>query len=125
MKEPKIIYNKWLPFEGYMAMTVFNYIFVREEYRNRGLKNTTINHEKIHMSQAYDFGLGFCGFFIFYMWYLLEWLLKLPWYLFGYDPYRSISFEIEAYSKEYNLDYFTLRKRFNWLRYLFKGIKRV
>lgn len=124
MKEPKIIYNKWLPFEGYTAMTVFNYIFVREEYKNRGINNGTINHEKIHMAQAYDFGLGFFGFFIFYWWYLLEWLFKLPWFLFGYAPYRSISFEIEAYTKEYNLNYLNSRKRFNWLRYLFKGIKR-
>lgn len=120
----KIKYSKILPLPSFYAITIFNCIFVRKEYKNIGLNNRDINHEKIHMAQAYDFGLGFFGFFIFYIWYLLEWLLKLPWFLFGYNPYRSISFEMEAYSKDYNLDYLNSRKRFNWLRYLFKGVKR-
>lgn len=124
MKEPKIIYNKLLPLKGYLAITIFNYIFVREEYKNKCLKPSTINHEKIHMAQAYDFRIGVFGYFIFYIWYLLEWLFKLPWALFGYDPYKSIGFEQEAYNRDIDLTYLDSRKRFTWLKYLFKGVKK-
>ena len=125
MKEPKIIYNKIIPFKGYIAITIFNCIFVREEYKNRGINNWTINHEKIHMAQAYDFGLGFFGFFIFYIWYFLEWLFKLPWFLFGYKPYKNISFEREAYNNDVNYNYLYTRRKFAWLKYIFKMIKKV
>lgn len=115
----KIIYNKFIPFPGYCAMTVGNWIFAREEYKEKGLNPTTINHEKIHMAQAKDFGIGDFGFIIFYIWYLLEWIFKLPMYFWGKNPYRSISFEKEAYDNQNNFEYLLKRKRFEWFKYVF------
>jgi hypothetical protein len=60
---------------------------------------------------------------VFYIWYILEWLLKVPFALFGYKPYKSISFEQEAYQNQRNFDYRTTRKKFCWLKNLFKLIK--
>lgn len=120
MKPLKIIYNNLLPFPGYKAMTFFNIMFVRKEYKGKELGGKTYNHESIHQLQAYDFGIGFFGYFIFYLWYLIEWLLKLPSFIFKYAPYYSISFEQEAYANENDYRYLTNRKRFAWLKYVFK-----
>ena len=118
----KIIYNKLIPFKGYKAITLFNVIFVREEYKDLPME-ITYNHESIHQAQAYDFGIGFFGYFMFYILYLLEWLFKLPSALFGFKPYRSISFEQEAISNDKDLEYLSNRKRFCWIKKIFKLIK--
>lgn len=124
MKKIKIIYNNLIPFKGYCAITIFNMIFARKKYESAGLSETTINHESIHMAQSMDFGISFCGYFIFYIWYLLEWIFKLPSALFGYAPYRSISFEQEAFINEDDYEYLKNRKRFEWIKYLFKCVKK-
>lgn len=124
MKEIKVIYNNIIPFKGYCAITIFNTIFARKKYEANGISKRTINHEKIHMAQSRDFGIGFCGYFIFYILYLLEWILKLPSALFGYSPYSSIGFEQEAYNNQDDYEYLDNRKRFTWIKYLFKLVKR-
>ena len=119
----KVIYNKWIPFKGFKAITLFNVIFVREEYKNSSMVITN-NHESIHQAQAYDFGIGFFGYFIFYILYLLEWLFKVPWAIFKYKPYYSISFEQEALNNDRDLEYLENRKRFAWVKYIFKMVKK-
>jgi len=119
MKNMKIIYNKFIPFKGFKAITLFNIIFVRKEYENTPMKRT-YNHESIHQAQAYDFGIGFFGYFLFYILYLIEWLLKIPCVLFKYKPYYSISFEIEALDNDTNYNYLATRKRFCWIKNIFK-----
>ena len=122
MKELKVFYKKNIPFKGYCAITLFDHMIIREDCRDKVGKRTC-NHEKIHQAQSRDFGLGFCGYFIFYFLYLLEWILKLPWALFGYKPYESISFEREAYIRDCDFSYLEKRKRFAWVKYIFKMIK--
>ena len=123
MKNLKVIYSKHIPFKGYNAMTFFNLMIVREDSKQY-VGRRSYNHESIHQAQAYDFRIGFCGYFIFYFLYLLEWILKLPWILLGYKPYRSISFEQEAYNRDCDYSYLEDRKRFAWVKYIFKMIKR-
>lgn len=73
----RIVFSKLIPFKGYLACTLFDFMFVRKEYKER-LGEVTINHELIHQKQSRDFRLGFLGYFLFYPLYLLEWILKLP-----------------------------------------------
>lgn len=101
-------------------MSVGPWIFARKEYEKQGLSEVTINHENIHWKQQCDFIIPVLGSIIFYFWYVLEWICKLPACLFGYDAYYSISFEIEAYENESNPDYLKNRKRFAWLKNIFK-----
>ena len=117
----KIIYNKVIPVPGYVAMTVCKWIFARIEHKE--LMPETVNHECIHMAEEDDFIIPILKYVIFYTWYLLEWLIKLPTALFGYNPYYSISFEQESYANQSNLDYLKTRKKFNWLKYVFKLVK--
>lgn len=42
----KIIYNKFLPVKGFLAMNLFGVLFVREELKAK-VTDVTLNHEAI------------------------------------------------------------------------------
>lgn len=106
----KIVYNNIIPFKGFIAVNIFGILFVRKEYRDT-LSKQTLNHEAIHTEQIKEL----LGVF-FYIWYIVEWFIKL--FKYGKKSYKNISFEREAYSNENNLKYLSKRKRFRWLYYL-------
>lgn len=105
----KIIYNNLIPFKGFVAINLFGILFARNEYKNK-ISDRIINHESIHTAQIKEMGYVF-----FYIWYLIEWLIRL---FINFDAYRNISFEREAYINDDNLDYLKTRKRFSWLKYI-------
>ena len=107
----KIIYNSIVPFKGFIAMNLFSVLFVRNEYKGK-LSDKTINHEKIHTEQQKEL-----LFVFFYILYLIEWFIKL--FLPG-NAYRNISFEQEAYDYENDMNYLKTRKRYTWIKYIFK-----
>jgi len=74
---------------------------------------STIDHEKIHWQQQLEMLIIF-----FYIWYLIEWFIRL---IFQKNAYRNISFEREAYNNSGNLNYLEDRKRFSWIKYIFKN----
>ena len=127
----KLKYSKIIPFPGFYACTIFNCIFRHPKYRNRKLSKTTYNHEMIHVEQQLDFVGGneklyILGGIVFYMAYFIEWLIKLiisGFTLGKVKAYRSISFEQEAYQNEKDLKYRDGRKRFCWLKYIFKLVQ--
>lgn len=92
-------------------MTIGPWIFARKEYEERGLFKTTIQHKQIHIAQQKDFFVPILGSIIFYIWYLVEWLLKWSYAFIGKDPYFQVSFEREAYSHQCDPDYLKTRKR--------------
>lgn len=71
----------------------------------------TIRHEKIHWKQQIEMLI-----LPFYVWYLIEWLIRL--FTNRGNAYRSISFEQEAYKKESNVNYLSDRKHYDWVKYL-------
>lgn len=123
MKTLKLAYSNFLVPSGYYAITLFGYLVRRKKYKDTLVGPRTWIHENTHHFQAMDFGLGFFGYFIFYILYGLEWILKLPFAVAGYRIYRSLSFEIEAYTNEKNQNYLEERKRFAWTKYIFKLVK--
>ena len=66
----RIIRNSYIPFRGFTAMNFFWVLFVRREAAE--LSSYTLNHEKIHSAQMREM-----LYIPFYIWYLLEWLLRL------------------------------------------------
>jgi hypothetical protein len=72
-----------------------------------------INHESIHWKQQMEMGI-----LLFYIWYGLEWFIKL--FIYGKRAYYHLSFEIEAYYNEDNLDYLKTRKHYAWIKYILK-----
>ena len=85
-------------------------IYVKKEYLSR---KATINHESIHWKQQLEMLIIF-----FYLWYGIEWFIRI--FINGKDAYYNISFEREAYSNEYDLNYIKSRKHFSWLKYMKK-----
>ncbi len=104
--ESKIIYNKIIPIRGYSAINLFGIIFAR-----RRLSSFAINHENIHTAQMLELLI-----LPFYIWYILEWLIKMIKY--GKESYYHISFEKEAYINQESLTYLNKRKHYNWIRYV-------
>lgn len=54
----------------------------------------------------------------FYLWYGIEWLVRLIQYKDSHEAYRNISFEREAHNNEYDDEYLDIRKSYEWIHYL-------
>ena len=96
----KVIYNNIIPFRGFSAINLFGLIFARKECEP--LSKQTLNHEAIHTAQMRE--LLYIGF---YLWYVVEWLVKL--FIYGKEAYRNVSFEREAYQYAGYVGYLSIR----------------
>lgn len=96
------------------GIALFPVIVLREKYRDSeedfwvNRAKQVVNHESIHFQQALELGV-----LPFYILYVLEWLIKMPFY--GAKAYEAISFEREAYKNDTNLNYLKNRKRYVWI----------
>ena len=102
----KVIYNNIIPFPGFKAINLFGVLFVR---KGCTMSESDINHEMIHTLQMKEL-----GYVLFYLWYLVEWLVKLAKLRDSNKAYRAISFEREAYGNEKNLTYTITRAKYAW-----------
>ena len=128
----KVIYNKFIPFKGFYAITVIKWIFVREEYKyldGLSVYNKMINHESIHEQQILDFTPKIfpkwlrytIGSICFYLLYGLEWLFKLiPCLIKNKSAYRSLCAEQEALKNEADSNYINKREKLAWLKKIFR-----
>ena len=87
--------------KGYVAINLFGFVFARKEYAP--VSQRTIHHEKIHTKQMKEL-----LYIFFYIWYGVEWLIRLLQYR---KPH-------EAYAKDSDLEYLTKRRIFNFLKYI-------
>jgi hypothetical protein len=81
-------------------------------YFNGAPDDILLNHEKIHWRQQVEMLI-----LPFYLWYLVEFLIRRirqP----KTRAYRSLSFEQEAYARQYDLTYLKNRRAFQWISYL-------
>ena len=109
----KIVRNLTIPFEGYKAMTIWPFIFVRKD---KELNKVDENHEEIHGRQQIEMLV-----IPFLMWYCFEYIVRLLCYGFkGKKAYKNISFEQEAYVNETDFNYIMKRKHYAWLKYLMR-----
>ena len=101
--------DKWCRLWNVSGMTLWPFILVLSTRWSERL----VRHEMIHIRQQREMLVV-----PFYIWYVLEWLIRLPFY--GSNAYYNISFEREAYSHddlEYS-DYLERRKPYSWFKYL-------
>jgi beta-lactamase regulating signal transducer with metallopeptidase domain len=106
-----IFISKHIIPKGFVGLTLYPFIFLKQEH----LKEDThlINHEKIHLKQQLELFIIF-----FYVFYFLEWCIKLFKYKNKHLAYKNLSFEREAYQNEHNLNYLQNRKSWTFLKYL-------
>ena len=105
-----MIYNRFIPFGSFIAINLFGIIFVR---KGEELTATGVRHERIHTRQMLE--LLFIGF---YIWYLIEWCVRLMQYRDAKRAYFAISFEREAYQNQRETSYLKTRPHYAWLKYL-------
>ncbi|REG98631.1 hypothetical protein [Flavobacterium aquicola] len=106
-----VIVAKYLIPKGYRGLTVFPFVIIK--YRFDSENKVLVNHEKIHISQQLELLV-----LPFFLWYFVEYAVRLLQYRNANLAYRNISFEREAYSNELNLDYLKTRRIFSFLKYL-------
>jgi hypothetical protein len=106
-----LIVSKYLIPKGYRGMAVFPIVFVKHQLDKENLG--FVNHERIHLRQQLE--LLFIPFFI---WYFIEFILRLIQYKNKDLAYRNISFEREAYANEKDLDYLKNRSFWKFLKWI-------
>lgn len=104
-----IIHNRLIPFKRYDAINLFGMLFCK---KGTSLTADLIQHERIHTAQMIELGIVF-----FYIFYILEWLTRLP--MKG-RAYLNISFEREAYRHMEDKNYLLKRKHYAWIKYIRK-----
>lgn len=102
------IRNKFIPLKDFTALTIWPFVFVRND---KEYSDVTARHEAIHGEQQKEMLV-----ILFYLWYVIEWLVKCIIYRNTMTAYKNISFEREAYDNQHLLDY--QRKHYSWIKYL-------
>lgn len=111
----KIVYNRFIPFKGYLAINLFGILFVRgtkseKEYRING---KVMNHEMIHTAQMKEM-----LFIFFYLWYFVEYCIIRLFHKKQGCAYHDVSFEEEAYLHENDDRYLQNRKHYSWIKFV-------
>ncbi len=109
MKIPKpyiLLKISWLNVTG---LAIFPFIFTKNKIRSK----TLINHELIHHRQQIELFI-----LPFYIFYLLDYLIKLVKYKNKHKAYMNICFEKEAYANDQNLNYLKNRPFWGFLKYI-------
>ena len=103
----KIIRNNILHPKGFKGITILNMIFVR---KNAIINDSFIRHETVHWEQQKEMLIV-----LFYLWYVVEYIIRLIAYRSHNKAYKSIMFEKEAYTLEHNESMFDAREHYDWL----------
>ncbi len=129
------VYCKFLPFKGYLCMTLLWWLIIRTEYKDR-ITETVERHETVHIYQQITlFIVGLLISIILslttnYSWwgllatptipllaYVVSWIIELI--LPPYDrAYKNICFEGEARALESDPDYKKKLFPFSFLKYI-------
>ena len=129
------IFSNTIPFQGYIAITVWPLVFVRKKARVRFTEEVE-RHENIHGRQQRELlpvGIALCAILALTgcgwwsllalpiaLWlYILSYLLRLAWYRNHKKAYRNNPFEAEAYMYEDDCYYLSRRTPFYWVRFMF------
>lgn len=102
-------------------MNILGILFIRrstynkmlEEHKSDNYWYKVLNHEEIHTKQMQEL-----LYIFFYLWYLIEWLIKLLFYFNFKRAYKNISFEREAKKYEGDFNYLKKRKHYKWLYFV-------
>ena len=131
----KKVYCKFLPFKGYLCMTVLWWLIIRTEYKDK-ITETVERHETVHSYQQVTLFIMalilavIVGVFTSLPWwyavitllfpylaYLLSWIIELI--LPPYNrAYKDICFEGEARALESDEDYKKKLFPFSFLKYI-------
>lgn len=106
-----ILISKYMVPNGYVGISLYPFIFVK----NAALKSNArfLNHEMIHLRQQLEMLV-----LPFFIWYIIEFIIRYLQFGQWSLAYRAISFEREAYAQEACMDYLENRTFWSFIRYL-------
>lgn len=93
------------------AIVIFPFIFLAHPQLRQN--TALIQHENIHWKQILELGILF-----FYIWYVLEFIVRYFQWRNWDQAYRAISFEKEAYTHEKTPNYLVQRKNWAFFKYV-------
>jgi len=106
-----VLVNKYILAKGFRGISLWPFVILKNEYLKEDI--FLLNHEKIHLKQQAELLVIF-----FYIWYGIEYLVRIFQYKNRFLAYRNISFEREAYQNEMNIEYTKTRKFWDFIKYL-------
>lgn len=106
-----LITSKYFIPKGFRGVAIFPLVLLK--YAVDKENNVLLNHERIHLRQQIELLI-----FPFFVWYFLEYLIRIIQYKNFDLAYRNISFEREAYANEKQLDYLKQRSVWRFLKFL-------
>ncbi|MEM7379768.1 MAG: hypothetical protein AAF361_01070 [Bacteroidota bacterium] len=106
-----ILVIKHFFYKNYVGLSIWPFIILKNPHLKEDA--VLINHERIHLRQQLEMLV-----LPFYVFYILEWLIRSAIYMDSYKAYQNISFEREAYHNEKQMDYIDKRRPFSFLKYL-------
>lgn len=106
-----LIASKYLIPKGYTAIAIFPFVLLRDKKLKEN--SVLLNHEKIHLRQQAELLI-----LPFYIWYIIEYLLRLIAYRDKKKAYLNICFEREAYACESDNNHLKNRPVWNFLKFL-------
>ncbi|POS02519.1 hypothetical protein Q361_10325 [Flavobacterium croceum DSM 17960] len=108
-----LIVFKYLTPKGFRGITIYPFVFLSNKQDKDNL--VFITHERIHLQQQLELLI-----LPFYVWYVLEFLIRLVQYKNRREAYYNICFEREAYRYESDFLYLKKRKKWSFLKFLKK-----
>lgn len=106
-----VLVVKYLTPKGFRGITIFPFIFLTD---NKDREDIVImNHEMIHIRQQLEMLVV-----PFFIWYGIEYLVRLIQFKNRSVAYRNISFEREAYANEKDMIYLKKRSFWTFLKYI-------
>ncbi len=106
-----ILVSKIFVPKGFMGVALYPFIFLKNPKDKDN--SVFITHEKIHLRQQIELLI-----LPFYVWYGIEYLVRIIQYKDKKAAYRNISFEREAYQNEKNRNYLKKRSFWRFIRYV-------
>lgn len=111
----KVVYNRFIPFKGYLAINLFGILFVRgtRDEKEHRINGRVMNHEMIHTAQMKEL-----AYIFFYLWYFMEYCVIRLCHKKQGCAYHDVSFEEEAYLHENDEQYLQNRKHYSWIKFV-------
>ncbi len=106
-----VIINRFLLPKKFAGIALWPFLIIKD----KALKADFIfmNHECIHLRQQIELLV-----IPFYLWYIIEYGIRLLQYRNRYMAYRNISFEREAYTNENDPNYIGQRSFCSFLKFI-------
>ncbi|MDP2161616.1 MAG: hypothetical protein Q8K02_14120 [Flavobacterium sp.] len=106
-----VVVFKYLTPKRFRGITLFPFVVLKSKLDKQNL--ILLNHERIHLRQQLEMLVV-----PFFIWYGVEFLIRLLQTRSKFKAYRMISFEQEAYENENDLDYLKKRSFWKFLTYI-------